>query len=156
MNVKNPEAILKALDTDDWLTALVKMAYGDLFGLPVRSLTFRTEPAHPLKILPAIRQVTMNRFNGEDVAGAIERLHEEGHLAAVEFGQEGTPVLYLTVPFFTNQKSNWIPADEARPLSEPEVNASREAVGQAMFEVRAVAVGFYDEEFRSNIRAWWD
>ncbi len=150
----DPKAVLKALETDDWLEAMVKMVWGDDFGLPVRSLRFLTEKAHPLKVLRAIRLIP--DFDGEAIASAIEDLHEGGHLSSVEFGRENTPVLYLWIPAWTNQRSNWIPGDPSRKLTEEEMDISRRLVGQAMVNLGADEVDFYDPETHIVLRAWWD
>lgn len=154
--IRRPDAVLKALETDDWLMAFIKMGYGDMFGLSVRSLWFRTEKAHPLALLPSMRLLVYGTFDGEAVAVAIEELHEAGHLSTVEFGREYAAVMYVDIPFWTGQRSNFVPGQENRKLTEAEMDASREAVGRAMVDLGAAEIGFYDAELRSILRVWWD
>jgi len=126
------ENILKALKVDTLAGALVKLGYGDLFDLSVRSLDFRTGHLGQDDAASAIRIVdSYNEFVGEDVATAVENLFADGHTRRVQFGREGSPVLYLSL------------TDDG----------DSEEVMEAMSELKADEI---DAQPGDVIRAWWD
>jgi hypothetical protein len=153
--IDRERACFDFLGVDDWDGAFVKLAYGDSFDLPVRSLRFITERIHPVPAAALIRLIEgYNEFVGDDVAAAVLRLHEEGRLMSVEFGRESSPVLYLYMAFWTNQRSNAPPGVPAERLSESEMNENRTVIMEAM---RALQADEIDLRYQDTaVRAWWD
>lgn len=141
-------ACFRLLGVRNWEEAFVTLGYGDVFGLPVRSLHFRTERMRPEIVTPLIRLVPQyNAFEGPAVADAVLLLRERGFISSVEFGREGSPVLYLYIP-------SWVGTDEERRrLDDEEIETAKTAVKQAMTELLADEIG---EDVPNTIRAWWD
>ena len=77
--------------------ALVFLAYGDSYGLPVRSLEFSTEPLTDLetirRCLDAIGDY--NDFNPDDVADAVASVFAD--IVSVAIGRAGSPLLAIEV-----------------------------------------------------------
>lgn len=107
----------------------------------------RTDQAAPL-----IRLVNKyNEFDGERVAAAVDALR--GRVSSVEFGREGSPVLYLRLPFWTHQI-------EGAMATGPGTKISDAAIEKQVVDLRKI---FVDElkadEFsveRRRVRVWWD
>src|SRR4030095_6301724 len=82
--------------------AFVKLGYGDSFVLGFRSLYFRTDRLTTIEAQAVMRIIEYNGFDGNKVADAIEQF--KGKFAAYEFGREGSPVLYVSLPYWTHQR----------------------------------------------------
>jgi hypothetical protein len=92
-------------------------------------------------------------FKGTAISEGIKRF--AGRVSAVEFGREGSPVLYFDLPYWTSQREGPMAREKGTPISEAE---SRQLVE----ELRRVFVGALGaEEFgpdpldRRRIRVWW-
>jgi len=55
------------------------------------------------EMLDAIRAIKVNEFDGAKVAMVLKDLADDGLIADVEYGAEGSPVIYITPPFWTHQ-----------------------------------------------------
>lgn len=159
----HPEAAedcLKVLGIKSWVEAFVLLGYGDVYDLPVRSLDFRTENLNPEQLIPGIRVVPgYNNFDGDRVADAVAMLHREGMLMSVPFGREGSPVLYLNIPYWTHQRSNEKAWGQGEQIPEELREHYFTWIEDAMRGLRAdeidrieVASGMASP----GIRAWWD
>jgi hypothetical protein len=128
--------VLKALKAGSCAEAVVKMGYGDLFGMEeCRILDFKTGNLRPDRAAELVRLVAeYNDFKGDDVADALLGLHEAGLIEYVIFGRAGSPVLYI----LPNMKA---------------LDAAKEQVRQAMSALKAVEI---DDDGPYLIRAWWD
>lgn len=141
-------ACFRLLGVRNWEEAFVMLGYGDVFGLPVRSLNFRTERMRPEVIAPLIRLVpNYNNFEGSMVADAVLLLRERGFVDGAEFGRESSPVLYLHIPYWVGQ------GEERRRLEPDEIDVAKKATMDAMKELEADEI---DEDVPNTIRAWWD
>lgn len=117
-----------------------------------QSTEFLTPRLRTTQAVPLLRMVKeYNEFDGERVAAAIEKLR--GRVSGVQFGREGSPVLYIELPYWTHQREETMPAGAGTKISDAENN---KLVG----ELRKV---FVDElkadEFSQSgrrIRIWWD
>src|SRR6266540_3506472 len=66
-----------------------------------------------------------NEFRGDSVAKAVRSLHHEGSIMEAKFGREGSPVLYINPPYWTNQASNWVKREEYSPRKYTENERSK-------------------------------
>ena len=92
-------------------------------------------------------------FRGKEVAAAVKRF--AGRVSGVQFGREGSPVIYVDLPHWTHQREGPV-ADGAG------VRISDEEHSKLVAELRSVFVGELGaEEFSSDrirkrlIRIWW-
>jgi hypothetical protein len=124
---------------------------------------FRSEPLSSDDMKQALRLVgSYNAFEGDKVASALDRV--QGEVSWYEFGREGSPVIYVHLPVWTNQQekncpdkrcdtSRSGPRETARRLEDDE----RELL---VAKLRAVfsSVGASEiETVESNVlRVWWD
>jgi hypothetical protein len=144
--------------TDQTRDALqfVALGYGDNRGF--RSLNFRTEKLNTDQTMAVVQLVQeYNQFDGAAVAAALEQFR--GRVSGYEFGREGSPVLYIELPYWTSQA-------EAHAGREAEAGGRRieDAERDALIaEVRLVFVDrlkadeFDIEEIGDRrLRVWWD
>jgi hypothetical protein len=134
---------------------LVRLVYGDLHGKDTRSLHFRSEAlsTDDMKaVLPLVE--SYNGFVGAKVSEALERLR--GEISYYEFGREGSPVIYVHLPYWAHQQEKKQgPQDVKRKLLPEEHTALVE-------KVRAVFKGVDADEIGPTstgdhvIRVWWD
>jgi len=133
----------------------VKTMYGfeDMGGM----LNARTNSTSDIpSIAEAIRLIEgYNDFYGEDVANKLHELHERGVIMGVSFGREGSPVMYVEIPYWTNQVSNYDDGDtkNIRRLTEKERNEMKNIVKNSGSELKADEI-FEDTDM--SIRLWWD
>ena len=92
-----------------------------------------------------------NEFEGEKVAKALAAF--EGRVSGVEFGREGSPVIYVELPYWTHQR------EEAKPTGTG-IRISDEENEKLIEELRKAFVGnLKADEFsvnRRRVRIWWD
>jgi hypothetical protein len=135
----------------------VALGYGDNRGF--RSLNFRTEKLNTDQTQAVVRLVKeYNQFDGAAVAAAIEQFR--GRISGYEFGREGSPVLYIELPYWTSQaEAHAVQAAEAGPGRRIE-DAERDALIEEMrvvFVDRLKADEFDIEEIGDRrLRVWWD
>jgi hypothetical protein len=92
-------------------------------------------------------------FKGEQVAKGIQRF--AGRVTSVQFGREGSPVLYIDLPYWTHQREG--------PLGKsPGSRISDEENRKLLQELRKVFVDeLFAEEFSTDtinkrtVRIWW-
>jgi hypothetical protein len=135
---------------------MVRLVYGDLHGKDTRSLTFKTEAlsTDDMKaVLPLVD--SYNGFVGAKVSEAIERLR--GEISNYEFGREGSPVIYVHLPYWTSQQEKNAASKGylRRELTAAEHKALSEKV-RAVF--KSVDADEIDTVSYSDhvIRVWWD
>jgi hypothetical protein len=80
----------------------VRLGFGDDFGLDFRSLYFRTEALTTDEAQAVMGLINYDVFDGVKVAEAIGQFR--GKIAAYEFGREGSPVLYVKLPYWTHER----------------------------------------------------
>ncbi len=87
----------------------VRLGYGDSHDLHVRSLEFRTECLSTSLMQQALRLVPeYNAFEGPKIADGIEKLR--GEIMCWQFGREGSPVIYMQLPYWLSQAEKACPA----------------------------------------------
>jgi len=141
-----PEVDLHVAET------FVKIAYGLHEGQRFQATEFLTPRLRTSQAAPLIRLVThYNEFDGERVANAVSSL--KGRVSGVEFGREGSPVLYIELPFWTHQREEANPAEKGAKINDAQSDAFAN-------ELRALFVDqLKADEFsvnRRRVRIWWD
>lgn len=133
-NIKAKD-ILKATGAKDWKEAIVKLGYGERFGLGLedRILDFSVKLGTPEEVLRIMSQIdAYNNFRGEELAEVIATLMHQGTIMYVEFGRRGSPELHV---FMRN------PEDDRQKMMDLLTKFSPDELDEA---------GPY------GIRAWWD
>lgn len=130
----------------------VHIGYGLHKDLNFQSTSFLTPRIRTSQASHLIRMVTSyNEFNGERVALAVEKL--KGKVSGVEFGREGSPVLYIELPFWTHQR-------EEHPLGETGTKISDRDTDKFIADLRRVFVDELNADELSvshrRVRVWWD
>ena len=130
----------------------VRIGFGLNRSQRFQSTEFLTPRLRTRQAVPLIRLVKRyNEFNGESVATAIDKLH--GQVSGVEFGREGSPVLYIELPYWTHQREEAAPNGLGTKIPEMENDA-------LVAQLRRVFVGeLKAEEFsvsRRRVRIWWN
>ncbi len=145
----------------------VRLGYGDSHDLYVRSLEFRTECLSTSLMQQALRLVPdYNAFAGAKVADGIEKLR--GEIMCWQFGREGSPVIYMQIPYWQSQAEKACPAlhdkenappcpksDDDRRLTEPEV-ADLTNRAKTLFQTLHAAEMGFDQIATTTLRVWWD
>lgn len=129
----------------------VRIGFGLNENQRFQSTEFLTPRLRTAQAVALIRLVpNYNEFNGERVAAEVEKLR--GRVSGIEFGREGSPVLYLELPYWTHQR------EESKEAAGTKV--SDEETSRFITELRRT---FVDElkadEFqvsRRRVRVWWD
>jgi hypothetical protein len=92
-------------------------------------------------------------FNGTLVANALLRF--KGRVSSVQFGREGSPVLYIDLPYWTHQREGPVAKGTGARISDEENQ-------QFIQELRKVFVEeLHAEEFSTDrinkrtVRIWW-
>ena len=90
-------------------------------------------------------------FVGTKAAQALAAF--EGRVASVQFGREGSPVIYVDLPYWKHQR-------EGAASSEPGERISDEDNDKLVDELRSAFAGkLKADEFsvqRRRVRVWWD
>jgi hypothetical protein len=107
-----------------------------------------TQAAQLVRVVPEY-----GKFNGALVADGIERF--AGRVSAVQFGREGSPVVYFELPYWTHQREGPIGGGMGSRISDEEH-------AQVVAELRKVFVNDLSaDEFgpdrinKRKIRIWW-
>lgn len=119
-----------------------------------QSTKFLTPPLSTAQAAELVRVVPeYGSFRGAAVAEGIKQF--AGRVSSVEFGREGSPVLYVQLPYWTHQREGPIPREKGARIPDEESN-------QLVEELRKVFVaGLGAEEFgpdtidKRKIRIWW-
>lgn len=132
---------------------LVKYGYGDMHSLTTRSLDFRTEEFENYETCAAALKLVSgyNNFDGPKVAKYLAEFWSQ--LMGVQFGREGSPVLYLKVPYWTHQ------AHGAQGTSGTRVpDEERQFVVQNLLRLGKLleADEAHVDERTGAVRLWWD
>jgi hypothetical protein len=150
--------LLEATESQNVTEALVKMIYGEDFGLPIRLLDTQAEARGEtvLDLANAIEKIRgYNEFRGSRVAEAVRSLHHQGYVMDAKFGREGSPVLYVNPPYWENQASNYVRKDgySPRKFQDEEREKMYLAIGEALHKTKPDELGI--DQF-GYVRAWWD
>lgn len=132
-NMKLKE-ILKATGAKDWKEAVVRLGYGEMFGLDDDQwfdfIIRLSKPEEVMRILPLPWQY--GNFEGEKLAEVLASLIQSNTVMYIEFGRRGSPELHVF-------------------LREPGVNREPVTDLLKMFNPDEL-----EEYGPYGIRAWWD
>ncbi len=139
----------------DQAIAFVKLGYGDLFDMSFRSLNFTTEELDTESTQSVVSLVkSYNSFDGNKIAQALSQF--KGRISSYQFGREGSPVLYINLPYWTHQREGDNSNTRGTKIEDSEF---RKLLG----ELRQVFVNdLYCDEFdvdsirKRTVRVWWD
>ena len=144
-----PELVLP-LEVDPKLAeAFVRIGFGIERGF--QSTDFLTPRLRTVQAVPLIRMVKQyNEFEGERVAATVQQLR--GKVSAVEFGRDGSPVLFIELPYWTHQREETltggmgvkIPDDENEKFIEELRRLFVNELKASEFSVRG-----------RRVRIWW-
>ena len=130
----------------------VKIAYGLNEGQRFQSTEFLTPRLRTSQAASLIRLVKhYNEFDGERVANAVLSL--KGRVSGIEFGREGSPVLYIELPFWTHQREEAAPTVKGTRISDAESEELAKEI-KALFVDQLKADEFSVD--RRRVRVWWD
>lgn len=135
--------------------SFVMLGYGDFFNRSFRSLNFTTEELNTEDTQVVVRLVkSYNAFSGEDVAKALHQF--KGRISSYEFGREGSPVLYVNIPYWTHQRENANSRSTGTRIDDAEFIRLKDEL-QKVFVDQLHADEFNVDQIRSRtIRIWWD
>jgi hypothetical protein len=132
----------------------VKLGFGDEFGLDFRSLYFRTEALTTDEAQAVMRLINYEEFDGVKVAEAIGQF--KGRIAAYEFGREGSPVLYVGLPYWTHQCEGSLPGKAGTRIED----AESDSLAAMLKDTLVTTLGASEFEAvnadKRKLRVWWD
>jgi hypothetical protein len=127
------------------------------FGLD-RSVNFQsTEMLTPIMRTVQAQQliqmvVSYNNFEGKKVAEALTEFR--GHVSSVQFGREGSPVIYIQLPYWTHQQEETrIKGQEGKCIPGSVTDKLVERLRHVMVE--KLAADEFTVEY-NRVRVWWD
>ena len=132
----------------------LKVIYGEDFGLPTRLLNAVTEETKDIEGLASTIETieTYNDFRGKVVAEALRQLHDEGLIMGARFGREQSPVLYVSVPFWTHQRTKQF-GEEKRKFTSEERGEMIQRIFWILRKTMPDELGITEDY---EVRAWWD
>ncbi len=146
------------------LRQFVRLGYGDLHDLEVRSLDFQTEEVSTAELQELVKLVPdYNAFNGAAIAKGLEELR--GEIMHFSFGREGSPVIYVDLAYWLGQQEKACPGQRCadgwgKPKDDRRLTAAEHAAIVA--RVKAVFTRLHADEIDvqeqddHRIRVWWD
>jgi len=150
--------LLDSTDSRNVTELLVKLIYGEGFYMPARLLDTKVAAygERVLELADAIEEIEWyNNFRGKDVADALRYLHNKGYIMGAKFGREGSPVLYVNPPYWTNQASNY--AKKYPENNRPYTHEERETMYREIEgKLKALEPDELDRTEYYGVRAWWD
>jgi hypothetical protein len=130
----------------------VKIAYGLNKGQRFQSTEFLTPTLRTSQAAPLIRLIKKyNEFDGVRVAAAVEKL--KGRISGIEFGREGSPVLYIDLPYWSHQREEAPPNEKKAKISDAENDRLVDEI-KVLFVSQLKAYEFSTKGRR--VRIWWD
>ncbi|MCP5476542.1 MAG: hypothetical protein H7A19_17060 [Rhodanobacteraceae bacterium] len=134
----------------------VSLGYGDIIRRDAEfwSTQFRTDQLTTPETQVLLRLVkSYNAFSGDRVAAAIEEF--KGRVTAWEFGREGSPVVYVLLPYTTNQIEGQRRYIVGNRIPEEAHAALLERL-QIVFQSELGASEFTLDDRQHYLRVWWD
>ncbi len=147
--LRPPELVLP-LEVDPKLAeSFVRIGFGIEKGF--QSTDFLTPRLRTVQAVPLIRLVKQyNEFDGESVAAAVQQLR--GKVSAVEFGRDGSPVIFLELPYWTHQREETLTEGMGLKISDAENEKFIEEL-KSVFVEKLKASEFSVKGRR--VRIWW-
>lgn len=130
---------------------LIRRVYGDCNGLKSRSLDFKSEGFRDfVEFSAALRMIgRYNEFNPDAVIEKLAPIWVQ--LMDVKIAREGSPALYIGVPYWSSQAIGWVDG-----VSSPFTFDQRRAM---LAKVREALQGLEIDELDetgAGFRVWWD
>jgi len=150
------EKLLEATVSKTVTEFLVKLVYGEDFHMPARLLDTKVEASgsRVLELADAVEKIeAYNSFRGKALAQAIRCLHHEGAVMSVSFGREGSPVVYVSPPYWTNQASNYNSKDPQRKYTDEERAKKYREINSTLGKLEPDELDLTEPY---GVRAWWD
>ncbi len=144
-----PEMVLP-LEVDAKLAeTFVRIGYGLEKGF--QSTDFLTPRLRTIQAVPLIKLVKQyNEFEGERVAAALQQLR--GKVSGIEFGRDGSPVLFIELPYWTHQREETLTEGIGVKIEDKETD-------QLVAQLKQVFVAeLKASEFSvrgRRVRVWW-
>ena len=138
------------LEVDSKLAeTFVRIGYGLEKGF--QSTDFLTPRLRTIQAVPLIKLVKQyNDFEGEKVAAAVQQLR--GRVSGIEFGRDGSPVLFIELPYWTHQREEPLTESMGTKIEDEENDQSVAQLKQ-VFVTELKASEFSVRGRR--IRVWW-
>ena len=130
----------------------VKVMYGEFFGLPLMQLYARTvEDSEIEELANAIELLEQfHCFCAKKVADALREMYYEGLIMTASFGREESPVLYVSLPYWTLQSKKKFDG-ERRKFTPQEKRVMTMRIFEILLETEPDEIGPHND----GIRAWW-
>jgi hypothetical protein len=130
----------------------IRIAYGLDKTVGFQSTLFLTPRLRTTQAERLIRMVgDYNNFNGPKVADAV--LNLRGQVSGIEFGREGSPVIYIELPYWTHQREETSLPGQGTRIPESEINKMASEIRE-LFVTQLGADEFSID--RRRVRIWWD
>jgi hypothetical protein len=145
-----PEMVLP-LEVDHKVAeTFVRIGFGLEKGF--QSTDFLTPRLRTIQAVPLIKMVKQyNEFEGERVAAAVQELR--GEVSGVEFGRDGSPVLFIELPYWTHQREETLTEGMGVKIEDKE-NEQFVARLKRVFVTELKASEFSVRGRR--VRVWWN
>jgi hypothetical protein len=156
---------IKQMKMDDKHKLMLGLAYG-VAGEDLRNLDYKSETVqNPELAKEMVKEIKFyNDFDYRKVNAALDKV--SGDLMSIKVGREGSPVIYLELPYWESQK--YKSKKENRRLTDAEVediykrvkvafkDAKVDEFSSGAFESETSFEEPKDAEHMRYIRLWWD
>lgn len=130
----------------------IRIGFGLDESINFQSTEMLTPRLRTVQAQDLIRMVeSYNNFEGKKVADALTEFR--GTVSGVAFGREGSPVLYIDLPYWTHQREEVTTQGKGQKIPEGDTQ-------KVVKRLKAVFVdGLLADEFSqegNQVRIWWD
>jgi len=134
------------------LLKLFHIAYGKI-DEKVRLLDFKTEGVNTDDAVELVMGIgSYNDFEGQRVTESMQKF--KGKVMYWEVGREGSPVIYVHLPFFLNQQEGFV-GENRRIIDDENIKLIEELKKE--FVDTALADEFNVTDYSDRVvRIWWD
>jgi hypothetical protein len=130
----------------------IRLGFGLDESIRFQSTELLTPRLRTVQAQQLIRLVkSYNNFEGEKVAEVLGEFR--GHVSAIEFGREGSPVLYVDLPYWTHQREESRLSGKGDRIPDQENEILIRKLHQVF--VGKLAADEFSVEGR-RVRIWWD
>lgn len=136
---------------------MFQRAYGDLFGYNSRLLSFVSDRIDDFSTLEeAVKLIgSYNNFEAVRVLGVLKKYWPL--VGSVQIGREGSPVLYISIPFWTSQTNGGFNG-EPQPIAVETRRQLATDICDAFAKIGAdeADIKMAGGVMINNVRVWWD
>jgi hypothetical protein len=134
--------------------SFIKTAFGLVKGQRFQSATFLTPSLRTTQAQKLIALVpSYNNFSGPKVAEALGQF--AGRVSSIEFGREGSPVIYVQLPNWTHQREMFTGAEGIVISDDQNMKLVMELREVFLNQLKADEFGVMPYSNRV-VRIWWD